>query len=446
MSNNIHGGLAEGTMREEVQQYHNKWESHQDIDMSNDSTVWCSMKKHVFIYTDAGKPVFSRYGDEIKLAPFMGTLTALSSVVADVQDVTDEVCCDDGLVIVFHSVGPIEIVFVGRTGETSSNLKYQAEMVGRKICSIVPYTTILSLFQKKTSYDFRRLLLSEYDQLKFFIHSLNESSAVLYDSVRIMPCANREEIATKIQGHVMQYNEKLKKISDSIVFVALFHKFEILTVFHRVGCVLSPKDMHVLMSFVLGLPSTTDKWVPIGLFDFNKSGQLFAFCHFLNVDLALVILTTKNEAIEIVRETSNEISESLKSTPFIKQLIFNDSIDLQFEVDTMSYLHFLYIQFERPYSQLFEPEFQDVYKSDRKQIKRIHKIFLLIFEQMNNQDLKEYFSKGGVDCIYAVRKRSYFFVGTFNLMLQRDDVMEHAMGIIKQIKEKNDVLFHKSLF
>jgi hypothetical protein len=35
------------------------------------------IRKHYLIFTDAGKPIYSRYGDEEILAPFFATLAAV---------------------------------------------------------------------------------------------------------------------------------------------------------------------------------------------------------------------------------------------------------------------------------------------------------------------------------------------------------------------------------
>lgn len=39
------------------------------------------IRKHYLILTDAGKPIYSRYGDEITLAPFFATLIAMISKI-----------------------------------------------------------------------------------------------------------------------------------------------------------------------------------------------------------------------------------------------------------------------------------------------------------------------------------------------------------------------------
>ena len=253
----------------EIRVYHEKWAHHAELDLTNDSVVWAQKKKHVFIFTDAGKPVFSRYGDEIKLAPFMGTLTALSSVVEDTTDNPDTVMCDNRI-IVFHTIGPIHVVVIASTGETPRQLRFQAEMLGRKLCSIIPYHTILQLFKEKTSYDFRRLVVSEYDQIKFTIHSFNTQFSAAFDAVSICPSADRERFAEVYTRAIASANEDLVQTQDTVVFALLIRGFQALYIYQRNGCVLTPADFFILCAFVAALPNQNDKWVPIGLNDFNR--------------------------------------------------------------------------------------------------------------------------------------------------------------------------------
>jgi hypothetical protein len=46
-------------------------------DQDPEEAAWQKHKKHVFILSSAGKPIFTRYGDEEKLAPFMALLATV---------------------------------------------------------------------------------------------------------------------------------------------------------------------------------------------------------------------------------------------------------------------------------------------------------------------------------------------------------------------------------
>lgn len=48
-----------------------------NIDISDTLSEFYQIRKHFLIFTDAGKPIYSRYGDENILAPFVATLSAV---------------------------------------------------------------------------------------------------------------------------------------------------------------------------------------------------------------------------------------------------------------------------------------------------------------------------------------------------------------------------------
>lgn len=47
---------------------------------------WFKHHKHIFVLTSAGKPIYSRYGDEQNISPFIASLTALVSFIQDMKD------------------------------------------------------------------------------------------------------------------------------------------------------------------------------------------------------------------------------------------------------------------------------------------------------------------------------------------------------------------------
>jgi len=55
--------------------------SHRNEDVTADS--WREHRKHVFVLSEAGKPIYSRYGNEEALSSTMGVMMALVSFVQD---------------------------------------------------------------------------------------------------------------------------------------------------------------------------------------------------------------------------------------------------------------------------------------------------------------------------------------------------------------------------
>jgi vacuolar fusion protein MON1 len=50
------------------------------------SQEWIRHKKHFFIISSSGKPVYSRYGDELMLAPMMGLIQAFLAFFEEEKD------------------------------------------------------------------------------------------------------------------------------------------------------------------------------------------------------------------------------------------------------------------------------------------------------------------------------------------------------------------------
>jgi len=49
----------------------------ENIEISESLEEFYSIRSHFLIFTEAGKPIFSRYGDEMILAPFFATMSAV---------------------------------------------------------------------------------------------------------------------------------------------------------------------------------------------------------------------------------------------------------------------------------------------------------------------------------------------------------------------------------
>jgi hypothetical protein len=48
-----------------------------DIEISDSMEEFYQIRKHFLIFSEAGKPIYSRYGDEMTLAPFFATMSAV---------------------------------------------------------------------------------------------------------------------------------------------------------------------------------------------------------------------------------------------------------------------------------------------------------------------------------------------------------------------------------
>lgn len=129
-----------------------------------DSLEWKAHKKHFFILSNAGKPIYSRYGTESKLSSLMGMLQVLVSCVQEQQDTikTVSVICKITEMgnhdFVFLEMGPLYLVCVANTNEQHQVISQELEMMHRQIVFTLTQAQITKIFSKHTNFDLRNLL------------------------------------------------------------------------------------------------------------------------------------------------------------------------------------------------------------------------------------------------------------------------------------------------
>lgn len=72
--------------------------SHRDEDVTADS--WRQHRKHVFVLSEAGKPIYSRYGSEEALSSTMGVMMALVSFVQSGDNIIRSVYSGKNIIVI----------------------------------------------------------------------------------------------------------------------------------------------------------------------------------------------------------------------------------------------------------------------------------------------------------------------------------------------------------
>ncbi|KAJ9698118.1 hypothetical protein PVL29_007287 [Vitis rotundifolia] len=241
------------------------------VDEDDASISWRKRKKHFFILSNSGKPIYSRYGDEHKLAGFSATLQAIISFVENGGDRVQLVRAGKHQVV-FLVKGPIYLVCISCTEEPYESLRSQLELIYGQMLLILT-KSVNRCFEKNPKFDMTPLLGGTDVVFSSLIHSFNWSLVL----------------------------SGAQKAS------------------------LHPDDMLLLSNFVMSSESfrTSESFSPICLPRYNPMAFLYAYVHYLDVDTYLMLLTTKSDAfyhlkdcrlrIETVLLKSNVLSEVQRS-------------------------------------------------------------------------------------------------------------------------------------
>ncbi|XP_042475904.1 vacuolar fusion protein MON1 homolog isoform X2 [Macadamia integrifolia] len=266
------------------------------VDEDDASISWRKRKKHFFVLSHSGKPIYSRYGDEYKLAGFSATLQAIISFVENGGDRVKFVRAGKHQVV-FLVKGPIYLVCISCTEEPYEVLKGQLDLIYGQIILILT-KSVNRCFDKNPKFDMTPLLGGTDAVFSSLIHSFGWQAA----------------------GAILQ------DVAESgVLFAILMCKHKVISLVGAQKASLHPDDMLLLSNFILSSESfrTSESFSPICLPRYNPMAFLYAYVHYLDVDTYLVLLTTSSDAfyhlkdcrvrVEIVLLKSNVLSEVERS-------------------------------------------------------------------------------------------------------------------------------------
>ncbi|CAH9139921.1 unnamed protein product [Cuscuta epithymum] len=284
-------------------------------DEDDTSMSWRKRKKHFFILSNSGKPIYSRYGDEHKLAGFSATLQAIISFVENGGDRINLIRAGKHQVA-FLVKGPIYLVCISCTEEPYESLRGQLDLLYGQMILILT-KSVNRCFEKNPKFDMTPLLGGTDVVFSSLIHSFSWNPATFLHAYTCLPLAYPTRQAA---GAILQ------DVADSgVLFAILMCKHKVISLVGAQKASLHADDMLLLSNFVMSSESfrTSESFSPICLPRYNPMAFLYAYVHYLDVQTYLVLLTTNSDAffhlkdcrirIEQVLLKSNVLSEVKKS-------------------------------------------------------------------------------------------------------------------------------------
>ncbi|XP_042388337.1 vacuolar fusion protein MON1 homolog [Zingiber officinale] len=310
------GGLSSGIEElDDPGALSDDWSRKRHRDEDDGSISWRKRKKHYFILSHSGKPIFSRYGDEHKLAGFSATLQAIISFVENSGDHIKHVRAGNHQVV-FVVKGPIYLVCISCTEEPYEALKRQLELLYGQMLLILT-KSVNRCFEKNPKFDMTPLLSGTDAVFSSLIHSFSRNPATFLHAYTCLPLS----FATRQAAGAI-----LQDVADSgVLFALLLCKHKVISLVGAQKASLHPDDMLLLSNFIMASESfrTSESFSPICLPRYNPMVFLYAYVDFLDVDTYLILLTTGPDSfyhlkdcrirIESVLVKSNVLSEVQRS-------------------------------------------------------------------------------------------------------------------------------------
>jgi len=234
---------------------------------------WQAKKKHLFVFSSAGKPIFSRYGDESDISDFFGVMQALVSFVIDSDDLIQRLVAGRHQ-FVFSLHGPLYFVLVAGTPEPFASLARQLNLMHTQIVFHLT-GNVARIFEKRAGYDLRQLLGGTDVSVRSLVRSLNNSPAFLLSAVQCLPMTRADRTAV---GEVLRDARCPKQL-----FAVLAVGDALIQVVTPQRQPIHPVDLLLLMNYVNSTPSLriSTNYSPVCLPKFRDSALVYAYIDFV---------------------------------------------------------------------------------------------------------------------------------------------------------------------
>ncbi|TDG45548.1 hypothetical protein AWZ03_008054 [Drosophila navojoa] len=417
-------------------------------DYQHDS-VWRGQKKHIFILSEAGKPIYSLHGNEDKLATLFGVIQALVSFVQLGQDAITSIHAGS-IKFAFMQRNSLILVAASRTNMSVQQLQLQLSDVYYQILSTLTYSHMSKIFEKRKNFDLRRLL-SGSERLIFNLLANDSSHAkvtnniftFLTNSIRVfpLPTAVRSNIVSAIQSNC----SKIK----NLVFAVLIANNRLITLVRLKKYSIHPADLRLIFNLIECSESFkhSENWTPICLPKFDMNGYLHAHVSYLADDCpaCLLLMSVDRDAFHTLSEAKERITEKLRRNLCLQAI--NDELKqphnekLYQQVQCMPELrHFLYKP--KATAQLLCPMLKHPYKS-LAEFERLEAIYCDLLHRIHN-------SSRPLKLIYEVKERevvlawvtaTYELYAVFESIVDKATVIDYVAKLIKWIEKEYDVFF-----
>jgi hypothetical protein len=290
---------------------------------------------NVIVFSEAGRPIYARYGREEDVARTCGLVQALRASLVSLEDAglgDIQALRSNKKTMVFLTIRSITMVAISTieplsgTRETEAYLRLLLEYVyGQIICSVTEQ--VQNSFLQDPGFDLQAMLGASTNIINELLDEAGPSgNAGLFLSGCIQTlCPITPEIRDKASNVLQAAGDRV----DNTIFGIMMAGEKLLTMIqpnyqpHQ----MRTSDLYLLMSLARRQPglTTSELWFPICLPRFNSSGFLYVYTHCLNAATKLCVLLISQigtpEQFESFRTAAHKIRHELGLPPVVGSVL-----------------------------------------------------------------------------------------------------------------------------
>ena len=239
---------------------------------------WKSKLKHYLVLSSAGKPIYSRHGDQNLINGYIGIIQTIISFFQGAKDPLMGFTAGSTRFVV-STEGPLYFVAISKLGESDAQLRAQLDALYMQILSTLTLPTLTQLFTNRPNTDLRRPLEGTETLLSSLADTFTKGSASTLLSA--LECLK----IRKSERHVIN-NTLLNARTDHLLYGLIVAGGRLVSVVRPKRHSLHPSDLQLIFNMLFQAGSVKagggENWIPVCLPGFNNRGYLYMYVSFLS--------------------------------------------------------------------------------------------------------------------------------------------------------------------
>ena len=241
---------------------------------------WSNKLKHFIILSSAGKPVYSRHGDNQLISNTVGVIQTIISFYQDAGEILKSFTAGDTR-FTLVSKGHLHLLATSPLDENDSQLQVQLEALYMQILSTLTLPNMEKLFSYRPSTDLRRPLQGTEGLLSALADGFTRGSpSTLLSSL--------ECLRLRKQHRQVVNNSFAKVRSPGLLYGLIVAGGRLVSVLRPKKHSLHPGDLQLIFNMLFEARGVRtgggENWIPLCLPGFNNTGYVYMYVSFLDGD------------------------------------------------------------------------------------------------------------------------------------------------------------------
>lgn len=399
--------------------------------------AWIKHRKHVFVLSNAGKPIYSRYGDESKLSNLFGVMQAMVSFVRDNGDALTHVHAGEHVFVFFQS-GPLYYVCAASTGEPAAHLRQMLQFVHFVLVSVLTNKFVVDTLTSRPQFDLRRMLGGTEPLIDSIIDSMDSDLSFLLGSAQCL------EMPATVRATVGSIMQSLR--AEGLTFALLVAERQLVTLVRPKSRGLHPIDLLLILNFIRS--STTlraedaESWTPFCFPHLNDTGHLHVYGNFISKGLCLLLASVDANTFPEMRECKVRLVRELEATGTLAAMRTAQESAAYTVADTevLGLQHFLYKSLAT--KQFTAPAWGPPYVNGKER-KRLFRLYQDVIEKVHSvsRNVRIFYQVGQSETVLAWMTGAFELYIVFGPLIGKPQAIASCNKLLRWIKSKEEILF-----